>query len=246
MKNKSLYWLKWLLVVTFIVPLLTACGQMDISETYPLESVTKEGNSSSYVYRAAGVEVPAVATALADKRKPEQISKEDKERMFLVYPDEVIQLQRDTENPEDTLIEVDSKEYVQKNYDRSFLEMYIQYKIVDTLFDSLSGFGKYRGYTQQRQYAPSKPYRAPTQEDKKKAPPITVERKGSIFRRGSNQDSTVGSGGSIFNRTPSSKGSITRDKSGGSKYSSKSPTIKKSKPPRTRIGKGGITRRGRR
>lgn len=244
MKNKSLYWIKCLLVVTLIFPLLVACGQVNIAEQFPLESVTEDGNQTSYVYRAEKTTVPEAAKLLADKQRPEQMSKEDTERMFLVYSNQIIQIQQDQEFPEDSLIEVASKEYVQKNYDRSFLEMYLTYKIVDSMFDSLKSIGKYRGYSDRKTYTPAKPNHAPTKEDLKKAPPITVDKKGSIFKRGSSKDSTVGSGGSIFNRTPSnSKGSISRDKSG---TSVKKPTIKKQKPPKTRVGKGSVFRRGRR
>ncbi|WP_195570630.1 DUF4247 domain-containing protein [Paenibacillus sp. 1001270B_150601_E10] len=243
-KKNSFYWIKCLLVLTLIFPLLAACGQVNVAEQFPLESVTEDGNRTSYVYRAADTTVPDAAKLLSDKQRPEQISKEDPERMFLVYSNQIIQIQQDQEQPKDALIEVASKEYVKQNYDRSFLEMYLTYKIVDSMFDSLSGLGKYRGYTDRKVYTPSKPYHAPTKEDMKKAPPITVDRKGSIFKRGSSNDSTVGSSSNIFKRTPSSsKGTISRDKSG---TSIKNPTIKKYKPPKTRSGKGSVFRRGRR
>ncbi|MBN3527412.1 DUF4247 domain-containing protein [Paenibacillus apiarius] len=250
MRKFGLDAIKWTIMICLIVPLLAACGQFDLSESYPLESVTREGQSTSYIYRAAGTSVPDAAQAIADKRKPEQISENSDERMFLVYRDELIQIQQDPNNPEDSLIEVDSKEYVRQNYDRSFLETYITYKILDSLFDSVRGYGQYRGYTDRGNYAPAKPYRKPTVEDKKKAPPITVDRKGSIFRRGSDKDTTVGSGGSIFTREPSdrsSKGSITRNRDGGgSSQKYNPPKVKKYKPPKTRVGSGSIFRRGRR
>lgn len=239
-----------LLVISLIFPLLAACGQMDLSDQYPLESVSRDGNSTSYVYRAADTPVPVVANALAEQKQPKEISKEDTERMFLVYNDEMIQVMQDPEAPEDSLVEVDSLTYVQQNYDRSFLEMYFQYKLLDSLFDALGGLGsgKYRGYTERKSYTPSKSYTAPTKEDLKKVPPITVQRKGSVTRRGTNNDTTVGNTGNLFERNPSSstsKGSIKRDSSGGN-FSSKNPTVKKSKAPKLKVGKGGISRRGRR
>ena len=170
--------------------------------------------------------------------------------MFLIYNDEMIQVMQDPEAPEDSLIEVDSLAYVQQNYDRSFLEMYFQYKLLDSLFDALGGLGngKYRGYTERKVYTPSKSYTAPTKDDLKKVPPITVNRKGSVTRRGTNTDTTVGNTGKIYERNPSSstsKGSIKRDSS-GSDFNTKKPTVKKSKAPRLKVGKGGISRRGRR
>lgn len=238
----------WLLIFCLVFPLLSACGQLDLSETYPLESVSREGNSTSYVYRAENTTVPDAAKALADKRTPKDMSKEDKERMFLVYSDEMIQVMQDPEVPEDSLIEVDSLQYVQQNYSSSFLEMYFTMKLLDTLFDGLGGLGhgKYRGYTDRKVYTPAKSYNAPSKDDFKKAPPMTVERKGSITKRSKNSDTTVGSNGKITERTPSSsgsKGSIKRGSNGN--FDSKKPTIKKSKPPKIKIGKGGITRRRR-
>ena len=239
-----------LLVISLIFPLLAACGQLDLTEQYPLESVARDGNSTSYVYRAADTPVPEVANALAEQKQPKEMSKEDTERMFLIYNDEMIQVMQDPEAPEDSLIEVDSLAYVQQNYDRSFLEMYFQYKLLDSLFDALGGLGngKYRGYTERKVYTPSKSYTAPTKDDLKKVPPITVNRKGSVTRRGTNTDTTVGNTGKIYERNPSSstsKGSIKRDSS-GSDFNTKKPTVKKSKAPRLKVGKGGISRRGRR
>lgn len=239
---------KWIIIASLLFPLLAACGRIDLSASYPLESVARDGSSTSYIYRAENTPVPEAAEAIAEQRRPEQISETSTERMFLVYRDQLIQIQQDPEKPEDSLIEVDSKEYVKNNYDRSFLEMYLQYRLLDTLFDSLRGAGGYRGYTDRGDYKPAKPYRAPTTEEKKKIPPLTVERKGSIFRRGtSSNDSTVGSGGSIFKRTPSdsnTRGSITRNKNEYDKSSKyPPPRVKKYKPPKTRSRSGSIFRR---
>ncbi|MGZ9584213.1 DUF4247 domain-containing protein [Paenibacillus marinisediminis] len=236
----------WLVIITLIFPLLTACGQLDLSDTYPLESVARDGNSTSYVYRAENTTVPAAAAAIAEKRSPKEMSKEDTERMFLVYSDEMIQVMQDPEAPEDSLIEVDSLEYVSRNYDYSFLQMYLSAQLLNSVFDGMSKVGKgaYRGYTDRNVYKPAKTYKTPTKEDYKKAPPITVDKKGSVTRRDTNKDTTVGSGGKITERTPSStsKGSIKRDQSGGN-FNSKKPTVKKSKPPKTSVGKGSVKRR---
>lgn len=245
MRKFGLDSIKWLVIFSLIIPLLTACGQYDLSETYPLESVSRDGKSTSYIYRAENTTVPEAAKSIADKRKPKQTSEQSDERMFLVYDNELIQVQRDKDKPEDSIIEVASQEYVRQNYDRSFLEMYLQYKLLDTLFDSLSGLGKYRGYNERRTYEPTKSYQKPTVEDKKKAPPMTVDRKGSIFRRGSTTDTSKNTGGGIFSRQPkdnSNRGSISRGGSGGS-YNP--PKVKKSKPPKTRSGSGSIFRRKR-
>lgn len=154
-----------------------------VQDTYPLESVSGSGQSTSYVYRGADRTVPEVAKELSDQRKPDQISAESTERMFLVYQDQYYHLQQDPKKPEDTLVEVDSKEYVRQNYSSSFLQGYLTATLIGNLFDTFGGrgSGNYRGYTERDTYKPKAgSYRAPTNNDKKLAPPLTVERKGSI------------------------------------------------------------------
>lgn len=236
------------MVLSLLGSLLSGCGAPNVKDTYPLESVNQDGSATSYVYRAAGQTVPEVAKGLSDEKKPDQISPEESERMFLVYSDKWYHLQQDPEKKEDTLIEVDSKEYVQKNYSSSFLQGYITASILGSLFDSFGGAGSYRGYSSKNVYKPQQgSYRAPTANDKKIAPPMTVEKKGLLTRRGKNGSSdSAGSGGSIFSRNSSgsdSKGSITRGSDGGSIFSSPKKSISK---PKTRSGSGRISRRGRR
>ena len=82
--------------------------------------------------------VPDVAGELIAANTPDQSSPEDTERMFLVYGDEYYHLQ-DPQKPTDTLIEIDSKEYVQRNYDSSFLQGYLTAVLIGNLFDSMGG-----------------------------------------------------------------------------------------------------------
>ncbi|RAP78060.1 DUF4247 domain-containing protein [Paenibacillus montanisoli] len=246
MRNKTgTYWIKLLLVVSLIFPLLAACGiNSTIEENYPLESVNGSGSQTSYVYRAAGVSVPDVAKALVEQSKPDQQSPEKTDHMFLVYSDRVVHLQQDTAKPEDTLIEVDSKEYVRNNYDSSFLEGYLIASLIDDLFDhGRYGHGNYRGYKERDLYKPkSGKYRAPSADEKKAIPPMTVNRTGSIFKRSKNADSSkVGEGG-LFNKAPPKSGKITRD-SGGESKSGSWLEPRKSKKPKTRVGRGRVTRR---
>ena len=247
MKRRSLLSIKLLLVLSFLVSLLSGCGAPpDVKNSYPLESVNRDGNATSYVYRAAGKTVPVVAAELSEENKPDDMSPENTERMFLVYGDDFYHVQQDPAKPEDTLIEIDSKEYVKRNYDSSFLQGYLTAVLISDLFDSLgrSG-GGYRGYTSKDVYKPKEGnYRNPTDSDKKVAPPLTVDRSGKISRRG---QGTVGSGGNIFKREPSSdqsKGTIKRGESGGGGLFG-SPKKSYTKP-KTRIGSGKIGRRGRR
>lgn len=220
MKKRLAHGLKLMLVLSLVMSLLSACGAApSVQENYPLESVSGSGQSTSYVYRAADRTVPEVAQELSDQRKPDQISAESTERMFLVYSDQYYHLQQDPKKPEDTLVEVDSKEYVRQNYSSSFLQGYLTATLIGNLFDAFGGrgSGNYRGYTERDTYKPSAgSYRAPTSNDKKLAPPLTVERKGSITRRGSDKDTSVGSGGGLFDRKKEqSRGSIDRNKSSG-------------------------------
>jgi len=252
MRRNGSYVLKLLIMFSLIVPLLAACGGISetVKETYPLESVNGSGNQTSYVYRAADKTVSAVAKELSEQSKPQQTSEESDERMFLVYSDKIIHIQQDEKKPEDTLVEVDSKEYVRKNYNMSFLEGYLLASLIGDLFDNgRYGGGNYRGYNDRDVHKPSTgTFHAPSEKEKKATPPMTVERKGSIFKRSKDaQDGKFGSGGSVFDKSPpqsSSSGKITRNGSKSDK-SSESSIFKprKSTKPKTKSGFGRITRR---
>lgn len=197
-------WLPHLLLLSLLVPLLVACGgitdtepkadsvqQQVIQDQYPLESVNRSGSQTSYVYRAVNTPVKEVTAKLVAKRKPEQQSKPDDQRMFLLYPNELIHVQQDPKKPKDTLIEVDSKEYVKKNYSPGFLEGYLLANVMNKLFGkNHHSDGHYRGYGTKDTYQPKGSYHAPTMEEKKTSPPMTVDRTGSIFRRSANADTS--------------------------------------------------------
>lgn len=205
---------KWMIIASLLFPLLAACGQIDLSASYPLESVARDGSSTSYIYRAENTPVPEAAEAIAEQRRPEQISETSTERMFLVYRDELIQIQQDPANPDDSLIEVDSKEYVKNNYDRSFLEMYIQYRLLDTLSTRSverglpgicgSGITSRRSRTGRRR--PRRRRRFLRLPSNGRVQSFAVARTATTRRSAA---------GSIFKRTPSdsdTRGSITRNK----------------------------------
>ncbi|AJY73340.1 DUF4247 domain-containing protein [Paenibacillus beijingensis] len=252
MNNRVTTILKWLLVCSLMVSLLSACGAPSVSEQYPLESVNNDGSQTSYVYRAAGETVPEVAAKLADQRRPQQMSPENNERMFLVYDDLWYHLQQDSGNPEDTLIEVDSREYVQRNYDPSFLEGYLTAALIGSLFDTIGSYGDYKGYNQRDVYKPRGSYHPPSASEKKSIPPITVDGKGSITKRSSKTDVSKSSGSGWFSKGSGSSGSysggssgkITRSKDGAGSTSSGSwYTPRKSKAPKTSKSFGKIRRR---
>lgn len=254
MKSWPARLLSILLVLGLVASVLSGCGSPpDLKETYPLESVNRDGNATSYIYRASGQSVEEVADALAAQKKPDQMSSPDKEHMFLVYGKQWYHLQPDPKKPEDTLVEVDSEQYVRQNYDSNFLETYLAARLIGDLLSSGGGYGHYRGYGSKDIYKPKEgTYRKATDQDKKIAPPVTVERKGGLIRRGSlknDSDSGGYTGGSKSGRSDSgsSKGSITRKKGGSGFFDSPRPKISKPKisKPKTRFGSGKIGRRGR-
>ncbi|WP_322906161.1 DUF4247 domain-containing protein [Paenibacillus campi] len=253
MKERMSRWTKIILALSLVVSLLSGCGFGSNNKiTYPLESVSRNGNSTSYVYRAANQTVPAVAEQLADQRKPQQISAQSQERMFLVYNDELIQVQRDPAKPADTLIEVDSQQYVQQNYSSSFLQGYLTASILHSLFGSGGyggygsyGGGTYRGYTSQNVYPPKTQYNKPSAQEMKQAPPLTVDKSGSIFKRGSSSSSKrSGYGDNVTNRGSPSSGTINRGSGSSNQFGGFfSPSHS---APKSSFGSGKIRKRGRR
>lgn len=170
MPQKWMKSIKLMLLPALFLLTLAGCGSPSVGDTYPLESVSsKDQGQTSRVYRAENKSVPVVAKELADQNTPDEISKEDSQHMFLIYPNEVYHLQQDAAKPSDTLIEIDTKEYVRNNYDSSFLQGYILASVLDDLFDGhkKSYKGSYRGYSSKDIYKPSGTYHVPTAEEKK-------------------------------------------------------------------------------
>lgn len=124
---------------------LAGCGSLEnsISNQYPMVNVVQDNNGSqSDVYQATGKGVPQVAQALANQKKPKQMSKVDPQRMFLLYPDSLVQVEQDPTNPSNTLIEVSSKQFVENNYNHSFLTGYLTATVLNNVF----GWHSYRTY----------------------------------------------------------------------------------------------------
>jgi hypothetical protein len=139
-----------MVIVLSTVILLVGCGGVSnsVEGMYALEDVVYgETGHSSKVYRAENQKVQDVAKVIADKNTPKESSKEDAERMFLVYNDQLIHVMKDAEKPEDTLVEVSEKEFVRRHYNTSFLETYLMFRIVDDLFGlGRNRRGDYGGY----------------------------------------------------------------------------------------------------
>lgn len=217
--QRFLKFIKIGLAILLVTTLFSGCGEQNVGASYPLESITKNGSQESRIYRATNKTVPQVSQELSSQRKPKEISKEDPERMFLVYPDVWYHLQRDPQKPADTLIEVDSIDFVRQNYNPSFLEGYIVGSILSNIFGSHGSYtGTYRGYSTKDVYKTPNQYKPPTTQDQKNYPPITVGGSGSITRRGSSNSGnspSVGSGKSS-NTSPPKVNSPPKTKYGGS------------------------------
>jgi hypothetical protein len=181
--------IKLILVFVLGTTLLAGCAnssnnQSDVAGGYPLISQSKNGNQESYLYLAKMQSVPQVAQKLSKQKKPDQISKVSNNQMFLAYPNELYNIQKDKKNLKNTLIEVSNKEFVRNNYSSTFLNGYLSAVLLDRLFQSGgSHAGNYRGYTMGSPVRSSAKYQAPTASEKKIAPPITKQTTGSIIRR---------------------------------------------------------------
>lgn len=141
-----------------------------IKGNYSLENVEGQGAAQQKVYRAAGQTVPAVAKEIAAEQQPQEMSKEDENSMFLVYSNHVVHVQKDPDNAEDALVELNTHEYVRQHYDPSFLNGFLAASVISSLFGSgwrsrphggYYGYGRYR-YERRYGTAPGGGYRTPT------------------------------------------------------------------------------------
>ncbi|TVY08248.1 DUF4247 domain-containing protein [Paenibacillus cremeus] len=230
---------KWLAIV-LVFALLVGCGDAGnyIKDNYSLIDVQGTGKSTAKIYSVEGKDVPTVAHELAANEKPKETSKESTDKMFLVYDNKIIQVQKDPNNEANTLVELDSVQYAKDNYDSSFLQGYLTASILQSIFggswfnNHRGGGYDYRGYTSSPRYddygryqtAPSsgtKPTPAPTTQQ-----PSTSDRKGSFTTTPSNPNTSTPSTSPSTSKTPDTN---TR-KSDGSTPTYKSPSSSSSKP----------------
>ncbi|WKB37142.1 DUF4247 domain-containing protein [Terrilactibacillus sp. S3-3] len=174
-----------ILLFCLSVALLSGCGNdQSVQDLYPLESVSKHGSEESMIYRAKNETVQSVARKISEEKKPEQESKEDNDKMFLVYSDCLYQLEKDQKNPSDTLIEASNKAFVEKNYGEEFLKGYLLASLLDQFFSLSNGQGHYRGYNEREAYPADQTYRTPTKKERKVTPPFVKEGLGKVIKRG--------------------------------------------------------------
>ncbi|MCP3772067.1 DUF4247 domain-containing protein [Paenibacillus sp. MZ04-78.2] len=200
MINKLSKWIAILLVFT----LLAACGDAGnyIKDNYSLIDVQGQGKSTAKIYSVAGKNVPTVAKEIANKEKPTEMSKDSEERMFLVYDNKIINVQKDTNTEGNILVEVDSIQYAKENYNSSFLQGYVAATLLQSLFgggwfnnNSRGSDSDYKGYTSSKRYNDygkyqSTPYPGST-DSTTKPQPSTSGRKGSFTTTPSNPQTTT-------------------------------------------------------
>jgi hypothetical protein len=177
-----------------IFSLLAGCADAGtfVKENYPLIDVQGKGKSTAKIYVAEGKTVPEAAKEIADADKPQEISKESTEQMFLVYSDKIINIHKDPNNENNSLIEWDTVEYAKEHYDSSFLQGYITASLLQSLFgggwfNSRSPYD-YRGYNPPPKYNNpvnntgnvQRPQPTPSANSPSTPPPSTSERKGSF------------------------------------------------------------------
>ena len=184
-----------LAVMLAVSVLLAGCGAQNaenvIRDRYVLEDVQGSGTTTQKIYRAANSTVPNVANEIAGQDRPDEISKSSEDRMFLVYPDRMIHVQKDPEQASDVLVEVNSKEFVRQNYDPSFLQGFLAASLISSFFGAnwrsyphggYTGYGDYRRYRDPRTSpgytSPTTPTRTPSY-----TPPSSRRGTGRVIRR---------------------------------------------------------------
>ncbi|WP_159881334.1 DUF4247 domain-containing protein [Paenibacillus puerhi] len=226
---------KWLAVL-LVFTLLAGCGDSSnfIKENYSLIDVQGNGKSTAKIYAVQDKDVPTVARELAKQEKPKETSKESAERMFLVYDNKIIHVQKDPDNENSTLVELDSVQYAKDNYDSSFLQGYVTATLLQSLFGGAwTGSNRgtdYRGYTSSKRYedfgkyqsAPSPGSAASPSKTPAQQPPTTSDRKGSFTTSPTTPSKPSTDTGSSVRRNDGSKPSIKVPSSGSSKKPSTS------------------------
>ena len=190
-----------LAAVLAVSVMLAGCGAGNAAEfvkdQYALENVTGQGDSMQKVYRAEDHKVPDVAKEIADDSQPDEMSKSSDERMFLVYPDSVVQVQQDPDKKDDVLVEVDTKQFVKENYDPGFLEGYLAASLISNMFGNnwrsqphggYYGYGYYKSRSGGGTYAPTSPgggFGAPSTTPNKGyvKPPTSSKGSGKVIKR---------------------------------------------------------------
>lgn len=249
---------KFGIMITLIVSLLLGCSNASsyLKDQYPLVDVQGKGKESAKVYSAVNKDVPTVAKEIADKEPPIEKSKDDKEKMFLIYKDKIINVQKDPKNELDTLVEVDSIAYAKDNYGSSFLQGYITASILQSVLGG-GWFGQDRANNDYRGYSS-----LPRSTESSRAPPVTDKNKPTTSdRTGAFNSKPTGKNGTTDTSTGSVKSTAAETKSSGSsgtfttkkssetsstyarKNDGSAPSYKSPAKPKTSIRSGSFSKR---
>jgi hypothetical protein len=205
-------WIALLLVFTLLMGCSNASNY--IKDTYPLVDVQGNGKDNAKVYTAENKDVPTVAKELAQKEAPKETSKESTDKMFLIYKEKIINVQKDPANEKNSLIEIDSIQYAKDNYGSSFLQAYLTASILQSVMGggwfSDNRSTDYRGYSSQPESSKSTKSSTIQSDDKK---PTTSERSGTFSSKS--------------NTKSKSSSSVLSRKNDGSKPSFKKPSTSK-------------------
>ncbi|OGX68656.1 MAG: hypothetical protein A2189_07745 [Paenibacillus sp. RIFOXYA1_FULL_44_5] len=183
MKRLAL-WVNLLLILT----LVTACSNVNdyVQQKYPLINASGNGQNFSKVYLAEGKKVPAVAKELSQQDPPRETSKTSDSQMFLIYSNKLVNLQQDSKNPANTLVEIDSISYAQQHYSSSFLQGYLTASLLQTLLGNSwmnrapPSTATYKGFSSSKAYSTSA---------SEVAKPSTSDRTGTFGKSGTTGNS---------------------------------------------------------
>lgn len=232
-------WLSLLLVMALLAGCSSAASY--VKEQYPLVDVQGKGKDTAKVYAAEGKDVPTVAGEIAQQEKPQEISKESKDQMFLVYDDKIVNLQKDPQNEANTLVEIDSIAYAKDHYDSSFLQGYVTASLLQSLFGGgwyNRGYSSdYRGYTSAKTYQSSPAAGSSGSQPaipNSSAKPSTSDRTGSFSSK-----STTESGGSAVK--PDEQSTVRKNDGSTPKYGSSTKSSSSGSKPSTSTRSGSFS-----
>lgn len=137
---------RFIFIAFFSVFLLAACGGVgtEIADMYPNQDIVYDSNNNtSKIYRAYNTDIDTVVSKITQENEPESQGKKDN-HVVLIYEDELVQVYQDSKDPDDVLIEVSSKKFVNGNYDSNFFLFYGLNNYHS--YYNLSNSGSYRGY----------------------------------------------------------------------------------------------------
>lgn len=220
--NRLNRWVSWI-ACTVIFTLLVGCADAGsyVKDNYPLVDVQGKGKNTAKVYVAEGKDVPTAAKEIASKEKPQEVSKESSDQMFLVYKDKIVNVHKDPSNESNSLIEMDTVEYAKEHYDSSFLEGYITASLLQSVlgggwFNNSRSGSDYRGYTPPASSGTGQRVQTPTTTTPNTQAPTTSDRKGTF---GSGKTTTPPSSSSGVRRSDGSTPTYKAPSSGSSKPS---------------------------